>query len=348
MPTQDNPVWDGRTSFSQVNPFLQIAWDSTSLGALKKCPRYYQLSIVEGWRITPRYGWKSNTLHLRFGALYHRALEYYDHMRSAGHDHDDAMALALVDLAHGCVDRHIDEETGEEFYEIWNPSGELDEDKGKLNSKTVPTLFRTVVWFLERFGEKDPAQTIQLADGKPAVELSFRFEAGFKTQSTDEPILLSGHLDRVAEFAGGNYTLDRKTSKNQLNQRYFDSYNPHNQMSLYSIAGKITTGVAIKGVIIDAVQITKTHSYFERGITSRTEGQLEEWMQDFKHYVSLAEVYAGQRYWPMNDTACDNYGGCTFRRICSKDPRVREPFLKSSFHIEAWDPLKVRGDLEND
>lgn len=346
MPTEANPEWDGRESFSRVNPFLQIAWDSTSLGALKKCPRYYQLSIVEGWRLTPRYGWKSNTLHLRFGHLYHRALEYYDHMKSAGWNHDDAMALAIVDMVHGCVDKH--EVEGETFYEVWNPNGELDEDKAKLNSKTVPTLIRTVVWFLERFGEKDPATTLQLANGKPAVELSFRFEAGFKTQSTNEPVLLSGHLDRLAEYAGGNYVMDRKTSKNALTSRYFEAYNPHNQMSLYSIAGRVVGEAQISGVIIDAVQITKGASSFERGITPRTAGSLDEWLVDFKHYVQLAEIYAAERYWPMNDTACDNYGGCTFRRICSRDPRVRSAFLKTDFHIEAWDPLRVRGDLEHE
>jgi hypothetical protein len=47
----------------------------------------------------------------------------------------------------------------------------------------------------------------------------------------------------------------------------------------------------------------------------------------------------------MNDTACDHYGGCVFREICSKDPRVQQMYLESNFKKEPWDPLKVRGDI---
>ena len=39
--------------------------------------------------------------------------------------------------------------------------------------KTRFTLLRSVVWYLEQF-ENDPCETVILADGRPAVELSFR------------------------------------------------------------------------------------------------------------------------------------------------------------------------------
>lgn len=367
MTSDPHPEWDGRESFSRINPKLQIGWDSTSLGALKKCPRLYQLSIVEGWRRTPRPGTPGN-IHFRYGILYHRALEVYDHKRSEGLDHEAAVLESIIDLVHGCADwedlpdkeaaeratgdgHHVRKVTDgpspgwQRYVGPWDPNKELDEDKAAKNAKTIPNLFRSVVWYLDRFGENDPIDTIQLENGKPAVELSFRFNAGFDTQSTGEPIMLSGHLDRAGNFAGMAHVVDRKTSSSTLGQYYFDQFNPNNQMSLYSIAGRVVTGTPIKGVIIDAAQIAKGFTAFQRGITTRTEGQLEEWLNDFQFYVALAERFASSGYWPMNDTACNDFGGCTFRGICSKDPKVRDTYLKSAFHIDRWDPLKVRGEI---
>src|SRR5438046_4651295 len=64
------------TSLSVVQSGMQLAWDSTSMGLLKECPRKYQLSILEGW--TP----KRTSVHLLFGLWYHGALERYDHAKS--------------------------------------------------------------------------------------------------------------------------------------------------------------------------------------------------------------------------------------------------------------------------
>lgn len=327
--------WDGRESFSKINPLLQLAWDSVSLGAAKKCPRYYQLSIVEGWRKT-----RGNSLHFRFGILYHRALEVYDHGKSEGLDHEDAMRKALRDLVHGCMDEQPDG-----TFKVWDPNEDLSEEKAEKNPKTIYTLFRSVVWYLERFGLNDPIKTIQLANGKPAVELSFRYDSGFRTHTTDEPIMLSGHLDRLGTFTQQPHVVDRKTSGTTLGQYYFDQFNPNNQMTGYALAGRIVSDTPVKGVIIDAVQIAKGFSAFQRGFTNRSEGQLVEWLHDAQYWIGQAELWATQKYWPMNDTSCNDYGGCVFRGICSKDPAVREHYLKTDFHIEKWDPLKVRGDI---
>src|SRR5215469_2997436 len=77
------------SSFSKSLPGLQIAWDSTSLGALKKCPRFYQYNIIEG------YAPRRESIDLRFGLHYHAALERYDHARSAGSAHEEAIRVAV-------------------------------------------------------------------------------------------------------------------------------------------------------------------------------------------------------------------------------------------------------------
>ena len=60
------------------------------------------------------------------------------------------------------------------------------------------TLLRSVVWYLDQF-EHDSLETVILQDGKPAVELSFRFLTNYQAP-TGEPFLLCGHFDRVALF----------------------------------------------------------------------------------------------------------------------------------------------------
>lgn len=305
------------------SPFLpgtkiQFAWDSTSLGYLKTCPRLYQYTMIEGFR---RSG---PSVHLDFGGWYHKALENYDKFIADGKSHDDALAEVVL----------------EALKWTWINGAPWVAEKEDTN-KTRETLVRSVIWYLEKYGPNDAAKTIILANGKPAVELSFRLELPFNA-APNQPYLLCGHLDRVVEFTGGTYVMDRKTTKTTLSSYYFDQYEPDNQMSLYSFAGKVMYSLPINGVVIDAVQIAVGFSRNERGFTFRTDAQNEEWIEDAKHWFNLARQFAEANYWPMNDKSCHQYGGCVFRKICSKSPEVRGRFLESDFTRRYWNPLEPR------
>jgi len=117
-------------------------------------------------------------------------------------------------------------------------------------------------------------------------------------------------------------------------------------MSLYTIAAKVVLDAPVRGVIIDAAQVKEEWSRFGRGFTFRTPDQLEEWLSDLRYWLTLAEQYAVAGNWPQNDTACDKFGGCRFRDICSKSPSVRERFLEGNFikleEDQRWNPLKAR------
>jgi hypothetical protein len=319
------------------SPFLegtniQYAWDSTSLGALKKCPRYYQYKLVEGW--THETG-----IHLRWGLEFHAALEDYERSRALGIRFDDA----VHDTVRALLTR----------LEGWEP---IPRSKSE-ELKTKEHLLRSVVWYLEHYKE-DPAETVILANGKPAVELSFQFElddcgrypendAQLALAGGDPnaliPYLLCGHLDRVVTFGGEKFVMDHKTTSTTPGAYYFDQFEPNNQMSLYALASQVILGAPIKGVMIDVVQIAVGFSRFTRGLTYRTSDQLEEWLETTKHWLRYAERLATDNYWPMNDTACDKFGGCEFKGICSKSPSVRDRFLEAGFERkEPWNPLKPR------
>ena len=312
------------SSFSTECPSLQIAWDSTSIGLLKECPRKYYLSMLAnaGAGYAPRH----ESVHLIFGLHYHAALEQYDHERAAGKDHQSA-TIAAVRRA---------------LVDTWDPVLQrpwLSDD----GNKNRYTLIRSVVWYLEQFAD-DTVKTTILANGKAAVELSFRFESDY-TSFTGEKFWLCGHLDRMGEFHGQQYILDRKTSKNTIGQDFFQKYSPDNQFTLYSFAAKVVYALPTVGLIVDAAQIAVTFTRFQRGIVQRTPEQLEEWYKDLGFWLGIAQHCAKSGDWPMNDKSCGLYGGCPFRDICGKSPSVREQWLKAGFHTRVWDPLKVRGDV---
>lgn len=328
------------------SPFLsgtniRFAWDSTILGAFKTCPRMYQYLYVDFW------GRTDESVHLRFGSEYHTALQDYDLSRAADIKHDDA----VFDVVKALLERTAD----------YAP--DPDTKPGKYKSRAM--LIRCVIWYLDEHRD-DPAKTYLKADGKPAVELSFRFELDWGpttwngkytseagTQGPNQPYLLCGHLDSVKELSGSLFVMDHKTSMTTLGSYYFDQWSPSNQMTLYSVASKVILDAPVKGVIINAAQLMldfdKSGEYgarFVRGITYRTPDQLNEWLEDLRYWLEVAEAYAVADYFPMNDTSCDKFGGCRFRSICSKSPQVREQFLKSDYvkleEADRWNPLKPR------
>jgi ATP-dependent exoDNAse (exonuclease V) beta subunit len=204
-------------------------------------------------------------------------------------DHDEALR--------GCC-AYCPEDT-------WDRTEDMTEGHPWLSdhhSKNRETLIRSIIWYLDEF-RNDPAATLILANGKPAVELSFRMEmewgpntrmeTGFGRFGNDtQPYLLCGHLDRVVEFGGQKYVMDRKTTGSSPTPHYFDGFAPDNQMSIYTLAARVQFSTPVAGVIIDAAQVAVGFTRFQRGFTYRTEAQLEEWLADFRFWTAQAEGFA--------------------------------------------------------
>ena len=306
------------TPFTKANPKLQLAWDSTSIGWLKTCPRKYQLKMLDNWTT------KASAAPLEFGIMYHSALESYDKARAKGLSHEEAQGLAVKEAL-------IKSKT---FAPIDRKTGNLDSKRNR------ETLIRAIVWYLEHFKD-DPAKTIILDNGQPAVELSFRMEIGVPSPD-GENYVLCGHLDRLVEMGDQVYVMDHKTTSGTISNYYYQQYSPNNQMSLYTLGSQVVLPKKAAGVIINACQLAVGFARFHRGIVNRTQGQLEEWLKDLEHWIKKAEAFAACGYWPMNDTACMLYGGCEFQGVCSNDPSMRETLLKSDFEKKIWNPLETR------
>src|SRR6266566_4430269 len=67
----------------------QWAWDSVSLNWLKDCSQKYKRFMLEGWRP------KAESVHLRFGLLYAKALERYHYLMAHEPNHKEAMSAVV-------------------------------------------------------------------------------------------------------------------------------------------------------------------------------------------------------------------------------------------------------------
>lgn len=306
---------------------VQFAWDSTSIKLFQTCPRLYKYKMIDNWER------RETSVHLTFGKHYATALEHYHKHRAGGMNYSDALAAivheALIDT--WIIDMNADGTPVRDTdgFPVGHPWESLH------SNKTRDNLIRSIIWYCEQFRDEDIA-TVILPDGKAAVEYSF-------TLSIDNDLLLCGHIDRLCIYSNDYYVMDQKTSGSTITPRYFDGFNPDTQMSLYTFAGRAIYDLPVKGVIIDAAQIAVGFTRFERGFTFRTDDQLDEWYDGILTNIDRAQQSTVDNNFPMNPTACGNFGGCEFRGICSKSSHVRDNFLRADFvKRKPWNPLERR------
>lgn len=301
---------------------IQFAWDASSLKLWQECPFKYYLKMVEGW------GGASDSPHLRFGSIYASSLEHFHKLRADGLPYWEAAAEIVRRALLDSWD-HERDDAGARV-----PGSGAAWDSGH-HLKNRETLLRSIIWYFDQY-EDDPMTTYVTAEGRPAVEFSF-------TLPVEDGIVFCGHIDRLVEYQDRLMVQDQKTTGSTLSQYYFDQYSPDTQMSMYTFAGQAIYSAPVAGVVIDAAQIAVGFTRYDRGLTYRTKAQLEEWYEDTMLHIAAAQRATREREFPMNTTACGNYGGCQFRRICSRSPEVRMNFLRGDFERgHVWDPLKRR------
>jgi len=141
-----------------------------------------------------------------------------------------------------------------------------------------------------------------------------------------------------------DYIPTHNTTGAGLGPYYFDQFKPNNQFLGYTWAGKTVLNSPVRGGIIDAAQIAVGFTRFERSPITFTRAQIEEWHENSLWQIASVRAATMVNKFSMNLSACGNYGGCPFRKLCSQDPAVRENYILSDFvHRETpWDPIVPR------
>lgn len=293
---------------------VQYAWDSTSVGLFKTCPRKYFYTIIKGYvpRIVPPP--------LAFGIHLHTLLQTWHQLVEFGIDKHTAL-VRITRLA-GLLGETL-------------PPGDT--------ARTKETLVRSIIWYLDQFWD-DSAVTVKRADGKPAVEYHFKLPLSVKDGRT---VYICGHIDRLVSWQGKTYVCDYKTTKYALDSRFFEQFKPSNQMAIYVAACHLVSHQTSElpsadGVIIDGVQLGVNFTRFARQIVPYSLEEINEYIQNLQHWIIQAMDASEAGMFLPNETACNNYSGCHFRDICAMPPARREMFLEGNFKKRTWNPLNSR------
>ena len=318
---------------------IQYAWDSTSLSTMLECPQRYKYRIIEGWRSKN----PNTAIALAFGILVHTGVEEFHRAKANGHGHQDAVKYALTQVREK---RNFDSEVtlysqlpvDEDITAI--KEAEDDDEGTSLRNSKVRTryhLWRALVWYFEQYRD-DPMRVVELADGRPAVEYSFRVGVG-RSLSDGTELLLAGHLDKLVEFNGQNFVSDVKTTKS-ISRQYFAMFDLSHQMTGYTLGGKLAFEKPVAGVVIDAMALQVGGVQFARAFTVRSESQLREYIDLLAYVGEQAERFYEHDYYPLNTAACLF---CEFKDVCRQPPELRHGYLNHLFERrEAWNPLRSR------
>lgn len=298
---------------------VQFAWDSVSIGAFKDCPRKYYYKLVMG------YQHKIMPPPLAFGIAIHLMFQTWHQLLAYGMPKEQAL-LNCVRLA-GLI--------GEKL-----PNGD--------NARRKEQLIRATVWYLDQFWD-DPAKTVILSNGKAAVEYSFTLPLFTYTDIDGAKIevYLCGHIDRYAKWGGRVLAADYKTSKYQLDQKFFAKFKPVTQFPIYVLASHIIAAetqelASTDGILLDGIQVGVNFNRYNRHIVPYSPEEIDEYIENLQYWISQAMHCCETGYFPMNEESCTKYAGCEFQDICNKPPARRDAYLKGHFVQRTWDPLRSR------
>jgi hypothetical protein len=357
--------------WSATIPYLQIVWDATSYKYLLECPRKYQYAIL--------LGYKGTGVHIEFGQHFASAVEAFKKARLHGKSKAQATNSALRSVIFKTWDANgpwggqyltMWRCEGTTSYRNskgnkakcpwshknhWFPSpapdvcgtcgSDIQTDRRWVpgdNLKHRVSLVRLVAGYCDDQPEDltDGFNPWSFPNGKPAVELSVRMVLPWQAPS-GEPYILAGYFDSIMQFGDEKFVSDNKTTKNALDGKYWAQWAPHVQVDTYDLLGAVQfQDINVKGVVIEGAQVLVGGDRFAKMPFYGSDPRREEYLKDFRYWLSKAEDFARDNYWPMNRASCF---GCQFKKVCTMDPGPhRQGTLDANFKVQHWNPLEDR------
>lgn len=299
-------------------PFPKVI-DSSLMSSFRSCPQKFELEYLNHYKPL------NHSVHLVAGGAYAAGLEvarkayYRDNLSQ-----DDAKALGLVALikAYGDFQCPVD------------------------SAKSVERTAGAFEFYFDRYPmSSDAATPVKLGSGGLGVEFSFSEPLEIDNPETGDPILYVGRMDMIANYAGGIYGLDDKTTSS-LGASWPKQWDLRSQFTGYTW-GAARAGLPLKGFLVRGVSILKTKYDTMEALTYRPEWMIERWYKQLHLDIARMKEMWESGYFDYNlDASCNEYGGCPFKQIClSKDPG---PWLANNFEQRVWDPVNRTEKLLED
>lgn len=320
-------------------PLVGRPIDNTALKAYMACPREYFLSMVEHRRP------QSKSAALAFGSVWHTILEW--HYKGASYERVRKNAIkAWVG--------HDAEASGSDYRTL---------DRALLDYDSYLKEFGTA----EEEANFGKGRTLGSEEQK-FVELTTNAMGG----GLIHPYAVK--IDRIIELNGLYYIEDHKTTS-RFDKNYWKQYDLNQQMMGYVfVANLILPSVKIIGARINLSHVLTKKSTFKRQLFTYTPAQLEEWKDNTNYWMKrvseshliarlqdggdipeeyedmpayMADWLKDKIAWPAHfgDDGCTRrYGLCSYHRVCSTSPRLRERVLENEFDINPWNPMEIENE----
>ena len=158
-------------------------------------------------------------------------------------------------------------------------------------------------------------------------------------------IRVGGKIDLPTMLAGERFIVDHKTTTSWLNNWWFtERFSLGHQFRVYGAGMRALTGETYSGAYVNAVYIGekagddvvkwKTRQSVPNalfGPISFSDDMLDETWEWMEAAHRLKEFHAAAGVWPQNEAACGLYGGCQFKVLCERAPKVRKAIARMEF-----------------
>lgn len=284
--------------------------DSTMLATFRSCPQKFFRQYVQHWKP------QAESVHLVAGGAFAKGIEV---ARRAffedGKTREEAEAAGIGALIEAYGDFECPPES----------------------AKSLGRTAGALEFYFEQYPlGADGMEPLTFPGGRRGIEFSFAQPLPFPHPVTGSPLLYTGRADMVAEFAGGVYVVDEKTTSS-LGASWARQWEMRAQFTGYSWACR-EFGINPAGTIIRGVSILKTKYDTLQAITYRSPWEIERWLAQTVRDLQRMQAMWEAGWWDYAlDHACAEYGGCSMLQVCkSNDP---ETWLPMYFTQRVWDPL---------
>ncbi len=175
----------------------------------------------------------------------------------------------------------------------------------------------------------DPYEVLHDSQG-PVCE---RTAEAILYDSADLRIIFFGTIDSVLRNRETSEIIgcDHKTTSS-LGKDFFNRIKPNFQYVGYWFLMRESLGLKPSQFMVNGIQVAKTKQELSRQFTTITDEEIEE--------LRTAVVWNVRKYleclesgvWPMTTpTACANWGGCQFKKICEMPQKLHSAIISAEF-----------------
>ena len=287
--------------------------DSSMMASFKSCPELFRKVYIEQWK--PR----GLSVHLHAGASFAKGLEiarhaFYTEDKPA--DVAEAEGMGALLTAYGSFDCPAD------------------------SAKSAERMAGAYEFYFANYPlVSDECSPVTLPGGKRGIEFSFTHPLPLTHPTSGDPLLYCGRMDMLANFAGGIFIEDDKTTSS-LGASWSRQWDLRSQFTGYAW-GCREAGIRADGVLVRGVSILKTKYDTQQAISYRPEWKVDRWFEETagpKGWIADMIRCFETGVWRHNfDHACAEYGGCQFRSCCQSQDEI--PWLEQYFERRHWDPV---------